>query len=102
MAAPEPGGGGGATADKFCELADQCGSKFYDTYIRPVVLVLSGLVGVVAVISIIMAGIQYAGSADDPGTVSKAKTRVFNTLIGIVAYIFLLAFLNYLVPGGIL
>jgi hypothetical protein len=76
--------------------------NFVNKYINPFIILLSALVGVVAVISIIMAGIQYASSADDPGTVTKAKQRIFNTIIGLVAYAFLFAFLNYLVPGGIL
>ncbi len=86
---------------------DVCGgdaacNNFIDKYINPAIVALTALVGIAAVISIIFAGIQYASSADDPGTVSKAKQRIFNTLIGLVAYIFLFAFINYLVPGGIL
>jgi len=84
------GTGGGACND------------FIDKYINPFILLFSGLVGVFAVISIIMGGIQYAASADDPGAVSKAKQRIFNTIIGLVGYLFLFAFLNYLIPGGIL
>lgn len=82
-----------------CGGAGKCNS-FINTYINPVIVFLTVVVGIAAVISIIMAGIQYASSADDPGTVSKAKSRIFNTVIGLVAYIFLLAFFNYLVPGG--
>lgn len=78
---------------------DNC-NKFVENYVNPFVLLLTALVGVVAIISIIYAGIQYASSADDPGTVSKAKQRIFNTILGLVAYIFLFAFLNYLIPGG--
>src|SRR6185369_766481 len=84
---------------------DVCGSgtnsgstacnKFVDTYINPAIVVLTALVGITAVISIIMAGIQYTSSADDSGAVTKAKQRIFNTIIGLVAYIFLVAFLNY-------
>ena len=109
LAAPTPGddgGGGGSSQPAVKESCDpstqDCGQEFIDAYISPIILALSGLIGVFAVISLIMAGIQYAGSADDPGVVTKAKQRIFATVIGIVAYIFLFAFLNYLVPGGIL
>lgn len=87
--------------------ADVCGpsstncNKFITEFVNPAIIVLTALVGIAAIISIIYAGIQYASSADDPGAVSKAKQRIFNTIIGLVAYIFLFAFLNYLVPGGI-
>lgn len=86
---------------------DVCGgdaacNSFVDKYINPFIVALTALVGVAAVISIIVAGIQYSASADDPGTVSKAKQRIFNTIIGLVAYLFLFAFISWLVPGGIL
>jgi hypothetical protein len=84
-----------------CAGASQRCNHFIDTYVNPFVYLLSALVGIVAVISIIMGGVQYASSADDPSAVSKAKTRIFNTVIGLVAYIFLFAFFEYLVPGGI-
>ncbi len=101
-AAPAPVEGGGGTSIPTCgSPGDKC-DNFIDKYINPFIVLLSGLVGVAAVISIIVAGIQYSSSADDPATVSKAKQRIFNTIIGLVAYIFLFAFLNYLIPGGIL
>lgn len=85
---------------------DVCGSgakcnDFVENYINPAIQALTALVGIVAVISIIIAGIQYSTSADDPGAVTKAKQRIFNVVLGLVAYIFLVAFLQYLVPGGI-
>lgn len=76
-------------------------NKFVENYLNPAIIVLTSLVGIAAVLSIIFAGIQYSSSADDPGMVTKAKQRIFNTILGLVAYIFLLAFLNYLIPGGI-
>lgn len=91
------------------EQVDVCGdlgspadcNNFVDKYLNPLVVVLTALVGIAAVLSIIIAGIQYSSSADDPGTVTKAKQRIFNTILGLVAYVFLLAFLNYLIPGGV-
>jgi hypothetical protein len=101
----EGGDGTGGTGAPSASDQDVCGNgeacnKFIDTYINPAIRLLTALVGIVAVISIIMAGIQYSSSADDPATVSKAKHRILNTVIGLVAYIFLLAFINYLIPGG--
>lgn len=83
-----------------CNGGPDC-NRFINDYINPAIKVLTALVGIVAVLSIVIAGIQYASSADDPGTVTKAKQRIFNVAIGLVTYIFLLAFLNYLVPGGL-
>ena len=93
--------GDSSAGTEICTGATQRCNHFIDTYINPFIYLLSGLVGIVAVISIIFAGIQYASSADDPGMVSKAKQRIFNTVIGLVAYLFLFAFLEYIIPGGI-
>jgi predicted S18 family serine protease len=80
---------------------DDC-YKFIQTYINPFITLLTVLVGVFAAISIVVAGIQYSSSADDPSAVSKAKTRIFNTVIGLVAYVFFFAFLEWLLPGGLI
>jgi hypothetical protein len=77
---------------------EQC---LIDTYINPFVKVLAALVGVFVVLSIIIAGIQYSSSADDPSKVSAAKSRIMNAVIALLAFLFLLAFLKWLVPGGV-
>lgn len=100
---PAEGEDGTATVD-VCGTgseSDKC-DHFITTYINPAIMALTALVGIAAIISFIAAGIQYASSADDPGAVTKAKQRMFNTVLGLVAYIFLFAFLNYLIPGGLL
>ncbi|HEV2402936.1 MAG TPA: hypothetical protein VGS08_01925 [Candidatus Saccharimonadales bacterium] len=70
-------------------------------YAQPLVDVLSGIVGVAVVISLITAGIQYSSAAGDSGKVSAAKERIRNSIIAIFAYLVLLAFLQWLLPGGI-
>jgi hypothetical protein len=84
-----------------CQSGDAC-NTFIDKYIEPFVTLLTVSIGIIAAISVVVAGIQFASAADDPGKVAKAKERMWKTVIGLVAYIFLFAFLNYLVPGGII
>jgi len=84
----------GATSGTAC-------NNFVAKYINPVVNLLTISIGVFAVISIIVAGIQYSSAGDDPGAVNKAKNRIVKTVIGLLAYIFLFALLNYLIPGGL-
>jgi hypothetical protein len=74
---------------------------FVDSYVNPFVKLLAGLVGIFVVISIIIGGIQYSSSADDPSKVSAAKDRIRNAIIALIAYLFLLVFLKWLVPGGV-
>lgn len=62
---------------------------------------LSGLVGVVVVGTIIMGGIQYAAAGDKADAVSAAKKRIINGVIALVTFLFVFAFLQWLIPGGI-
>ncbi len=84
-----------------CGEAQAC-NNFINTYVNPIVTLLTILVGVAAAISVVVAGIQYASAGDDPGKVQKAKGRIWQTVLGLLAYLFLAAFLNYIVPGGFL
>lgn len=70
-------------------------------YINPLITLLSALVGLVVTISIVIGGIQYSSSAGDPQAATAAKNRIRNAIIALVAFIFLYAFLQFLVPGGI-
>ena len=63
--------------------------------------VLAIAVGIVAVINIIIGGIQYTASGGDPQKVKDARNRIYNTVYGIVAFVFLYAFMQWLIPGGI-
>ena len=58
-------------------------------------------VGVIIVIMIIVGGIQYMVAGDNPEGITKAKKRITNALIALLAFIFLDAFVQWLVPGGI-
>ncbi len=62
---------------------------------------LAAGVGVVVTIMIIIGGIQYASAGPNPQQVQAAKKKIANALIALVAFFFLYAFMQYLVPGGI-
>ena len=63
---------------------------------------LSDGVGIIIVLSIIIAGIQYIVSSGEPQAVSKAIARIRSSIIALVVYIFAYAILNYLIPGTFL
>jgi hypothetical protein len=69
--------------------------------IQDVLNFLSIGVGVVVVIMIIIGGIQYSASGGNPNTVQEAKKKIYNAIIALLAYIFLYAILQWLVPGGL-
>lgn len=62
---------------------------------------LSGIVGIVIVVMIAVGGIQYTSARDDPQAVAAARTRIRNAIMALVFYVLSIAFLQYLVPGGI-
>jgi hypothetical protein len=59
------------------------------------------MVGIIVVISLIMGGIEYSTSEGDPQKSAKAKRRITNTLIALIAFFFLYAFLQFLIPNGV-
>jgi len=52
--------------------------------------------------SIIFAGIQYIVAGNNANTVSAAKKRIQDSIIALVAFFFIWAFLQWLIPGGLL
>ena len=59
-------------------------------------------VGIAGTLGIVLVGIQYMTSKDDPAQMTKAKSRMIQIVIGLVAYALLWAFLQWLLPGGVL
>ena len=76
------------------------GGGLFTKYINPFIKFLSGAVGIVVTISIIAGAIQYSTAGGDSQKVSAARARIRNALVALVAYLFLWAFLEYLIPGG--
>ncbi|HEX5744475.1 MAG TPA: hypothetical protein VFX84_03455 [Candidatus Saccharimonadales bacterium] len=98
------GGGGGSSSPTPTGAGKNCDEKHCDLialYVNPLINVLSILVGLVVAASLILGGIQYSAAGSDPQKVSAAKSRISNTLMAFLAYAFLFAFLNFLIPGGI-
>jgi hypothetical protein len=93
-----PAGDCGENGDCYCK--GSTGECITDD-IQTIINVLSVGVGVVATIVIIIAGLQYMTSRDNPQVVQAAKTRILNVIIALVAYTFIYAFLQWVVPGGI-
>lgn len=59
-------------------------------------------IGVVSVGSIAYASILYASARDSSSQTQQAIGIIRNTVIGLLLYVFMVAILNYLVPGGVI
>lgn len=70
-------------------------------YLSQLIKVLSAAAGIVATIMIVWGGIMYASARDNPQQAASAKNHIRDVLIGLVGYIFFVAVLNWIVPGGV-
>lgn len=68
--------------------------------INLIIDILSIGVGIAGVIGILVAGVQYLTSGPNVDRVQKAKNRIYQVVLGLVAYVFLFAGLQWLLPGG--
>ena len=84
--------------------SNSCGSNtdsvscLFTKYLNPLIAVLGVTAGVAVVVGIIMGGIQYSMSAGDPQKVTKAKSTITKSLVGLVAFLLLGSFLQFLSP----
>jgi hypothetical protein len=83
-----------------CPNKSDCGS-IITNLVNPLIKLLTASIGVVIVISLVMAGIGYSSAGGDPSKVAAAKNRINNTIIALILYIFMLGLIQWLVPGGL-
>ena len=80
-----------------CACDNNDGSSIYDI-LNTVVDIMSVCIGILGVIGITIVGIQYLTAAGNEEQTRKAKRRMFEIVIGIVAYVILYAGLRFLLP----
>ena len=68
--------------------------------LNTIVNFLSAAVGIVVVGVIIMGGIQYTLAGGNPTALAAARGRITNALIALVLFMFIYAFLQWIIPGG--
>lgn len=64
--------------------------------------IMSFGVVVLAVVGLVVAGIQYITAKDSADQVKKAKDRIFQIVVGLVIYALMWSLLEWLIPGGII
>lgn len=66
-----------------------------------IINVIIGVVGFVAVVVVILGGVQYTTSAGDAGKVKKAKDTIMYGVIGLVVAILAFAIVNFVLQAFI-
>lgn len=84
------------------QCVDNSGDGVIVNYLKPVLQFLSGAVGAVVVLLVMIAGIQYIISNGDPSAITNAKNRLINAITALVLFVLAFAILSFVVPGGIL
>ena len=69
-------------------------------WLKRFINLFASIIGVGAIVMIAWGGLQYASSRDNPQAVQAAKTKITNVVIGLAAFIFFYAFIQWLIPGG--
>lgn len=82
--------------DEACKSDDGAGIK---ALIALVVDIMMAGAGVLGVIGVVIAGIQYLTAAGNEEKTRKAKRRIFEITIGVVAFLLLAAILKFLIPN---
>ena len=67
--------------------------------LKMVVNILSIGVGILGVLGITITGIQYLTAGGSEEKTKKAERRMFEIILGLVAYVLIYAFLQWLLPG---
>lgn len=70
--------------------------------LRIIITVISILIGVAAVGGLAWASLLYAKATDSEGDTKESKELIRNIVIGLLLYGFMIAIVNWLVPGGII
>lgn len=81
---------------------DARGLPVLASILRIAVTVLTVIIGVASVGGIAWAATLYAKAEDNSSNVTEARTIIRNIVIGLLLYGFLIAIVNWLVPGGII
>jgi len=78
------------------------GEQALGDVLKIIISVLTVIIGIAATGGLAWAAILYAKAEDNAGNVSEAKTLIRNIVIGILLYGFMVAIVNWLVPGGVI
>ena len=68
--------------------------------IRLTVNILSGGIYLAASIGIILCGVKIITARDDPQQVAKARKRIIEIIIGVIAWVLIEVLIVFIIPGG--
>lgn len=92
----------GETQTQYIACDSETGVGTINDLIRIGVIVMSTLIGVVAVGGLVYAAMLYASARDNQNQISSSIDIIRNIVIGLVMYVLMLAIINWLIPGSVI
>lgn len=92
----------GTTKTQFIACDSKTGVGTINDLIRIGVIVLTVLIGIVAVAGIAYAAVLYSSARDNQSQISESITIMRNIIIGLLLYGFTIAIINWLLPGSVI
>lgn len=86
----------------FGQVCDYCDGGAIFKVLAQCIQILTILIGALAVLGIIIAGIMYMTSSGDVARQTKAKRRLLEIVVGLLCYGTIFAFMEFIIPGGII
>ena len=88
-----------AQAGSLTSDPDDCNSQDLNEIIHTIINTVIFVVGMLAVIMIILGGVNYATSQGDPNKVNKAKSTIMYGIIGLVICLLAFAIVNFVLQA---
>ncbi len=78
---------------------DSDGKEGIIEVLKIAVNIMSALIVVLAIVGIVISGVQYLTAGGNEDQIKKSKRRIFEIVIGMAAYAVLYGFLSWLIPN---
>lgn len=92
----------GGTQTQLISCNSAAGVGTIGDLIRIAVSVMTVIIGIVATGGLAYAALLYASAQDNQNKVSESITIIRNIVIGLLLYGFMVAIVNWLIPGGVI
>ena len=91
----------GSTTGTDGEKCAKAGNAGISNLLNLALKILVYAIGVLGTVGLVIAGIQYLTAGGNESQVTKAKNRIIQIVIGLIAYGLVTTVLNFLIPGGV-
>jgi hypothetical protein len=83
----------------FCKPGDRGGAGIF-ALLKLIINILTVGIGIVATIGIVISAIQYITAREKEDQAKKARTRIFEIVLGMIIWAVMWVAVNFLMPGG--